>query len=51
MFPVGVYEKQVTPGLGAIFDPGSVIWTILLEVHKIELHTKYQRLIKDKKIF
>ena len=27
----------------AIFDPRAEIWTILVEVHKIKLHTKYQR--------
>ena len=28
---------------GAIFDPRAIIWIILVEVHKIKLHTKYQR--------
>ena len=28
---------------GAIFDPRAKIWTILVEFHKIKLHTKYQR--------
>ena len=27
---------------GAIFDPRAIIWKILVEVHKIKLHTKYQ---------
>ena len=28
---------------GAIFDPRAKILTILVEVHKLKLHTKYQR--------
>ena len=35
--------KQVTPWGKAIFDLSAIIWIILVEVHKIKLHTKYQR--------
>ena len=40
------------PGEGGIFDPRGIIWTNLVEVHWVMLHTKYQGLvILDKKIF
>ena len=42
-FPEWVCEKQVTPGAGPFFDPRAMIWTILVEVHKMKLHTKYQK--------
>ena len=41
-FSLYEYVKQVTPGRGH-FLPQSYIWTIFIEVHKMKLHTKYQR--------
>ena len=35
--------KTSDPLGGAIFYPKAIIWTILLEVYKVKLHTKYQR--------
>ena len=39
-------------GGGCIFNPRAIICTILVEVYKIKLHAKYQRLsllVSDKK--
>ena len=36
-------SKISDPQHEAIFDPRAIIWTTLVEVHKMKLHTKYQR--------
>ena len=40
---VWVYEKQLIPKGGNFWPQGYIIWTNLVEVHTIKLHTKYQK--------
>ena len=37
-------RKTSEPKGRAIFDPGAIIWTILVEAHLMKLPTKYQRI-------
>ena len=42
VFTIRVYVKQVPPWGGAIFDPRASIWTILVEIYNLKLHTGLQ---------
>ena len=54
MFSYITLCKTYKPWGGAIFGPGVIILTNLVEDHKVKLHTKYERsslVVTDKNIF
>ena len=42
-FPCMSLRKTSDLLCGAILDPRSIIWKLFVKVHKIKLHTKYQK--------
>ena len=43
VFPFISQRKTCDPQGGAIFDPRSIIWTLLVEAHEIRLHAKFDK--------